>query len=485
MAGINPLLRLYDDTYDDKSYTDVNRLANALLTQADVLSPIVTMLYGQFSQRFPLMLLTEGRNRIKTIKSVDSVFKVPVMGKPKKTSIIVSTTYTSTSTPGLGQSEFYVVFADRWFEKTYLIESPILNIQAQIVAEPIQVQDGWRYTLKLTGSNVNAFCPVSELQPNLKWGAMFAPAGISGSRGNGSRNQAPSMMQNACTFIRKSYSYKGNVQNKVMVIEVPTESGTVKYWSEMEAYQHALQWKEECENVLWYSRWNKDSNGTNQDKDPNSGEDIIMGSGLLQQIPNTSTYSFLTAEKIKRVMRDVFFNSMPGEKKDIQIFVGTGSREAFSDALQKAFTSLGLIATQDKFIAGEGPQSLTYGSYFGTYRHVDGHTATIRYLPLLDKGVRAEKANKHPITGLPITSYDMYFIDMTPSEGRSNVEYVAEEGRQDIEVFVPGLTIPKGYSVNTLMRASDIDGSSVHFAKSLGIQMYNPVNSFILTCNAS
>ena len=153
MAAINEKLRLYDETFDDKSHTDVNRLANALLTQADILSPIVTRLYGDMSNRFPLMLYTEGMGRIRTVKSVDSLFKVPVMGKPKKYSVIGKNGYISTDVVGKGKGEFFLYFVDRWFERDYIIQSPS-GIKAKIIAHPDQEGDYWKYTLKIFGSNL-------------------------------------------------------------------------------------------------------------------------------------------------------------------------------------------------------------------------------------------------------------------------------------------------------------------------------------------
>ena len=485
MAAINEKLRLYDETFDDKSHTDVNRLANALLTQADILSPIVTRLYGDMSNRFPLMLYTEGMGRIRTVKSVDSLFKVPVMGKPKKYSVIGKTGYTSTDVVGKGKGEFFLYFVDRWFERDYIIQSPS-GIKAKIVSHPEQEGDYWKYTLKIFGSNLGSTVPFKDLIAGTKWGKFNAAVGIAGSRGNGSRNQAPAMMQNQCTFIRKSYNYKGNVQNKVMTLEIPTKGGkTTKYWVEWEAYMHQLEWKEECENTLWYSEWNRDSQNFIHDRDINSGELITSGSGALEQIPNSSTYAFLTEDKVKRTIRDVLYNYSSSEKRDIVIYTGIGGEEEWHKFMMTSAQAMGILAPTDKFIGGKpNSHELIYGGYFGTYRHVDGHSITVKRLPLLDEGFKAAIADRHPITGLPITSYDFYFLDQSVVDGRSNIEFLAEEGREDIEVFVPGLTIPKGYS-GTMSRATDADESSVHFAKSLGIHIYNPVCCFKMFCNLS
>ena len=52
-------LRLYEDFFNAEGMTDENSLASALLTQPDVLSPVITHLAGKEDKRFPLSFLTE------------------------------------------------------------------------------------------------------------------------------------------------------------------------------------------------------------------------------------------------------------------------------------------------------------------------------------------------------------------------------------------------------------------------------------------
>lgn len=483
MAAVNSKLRLYEDTYDEKSYTDVNRLSNALMTQADIISPIVTRLYGSMDSRFPLMLLTEGKNKIKYVKSAEGQYKAAVIGKPKKTSTIVRSVYTTGDKPGLGKSEFKIVMADAWFDRDHDIMNSSRTSQyiLKITEKPKKVQDGYEYTVKLLGNYSSGYIPVTEIAAGKRWSKFGSNVGISGSKGNSARNQAPSQVANQTNFLRFSYNYAGNVQNKVVYFDLPTSNGTTKVWTEWESYLHQLQFKEECENTLWYSQYNRDVNNMISDHDINSSEIITMGSGLLEQIPNESTYSILSEQKIKQVVRDVLYTADPSQKKDIVLWTGVGGKEEFHNAMLKSLKALGLQATTDKFVSGTGSE-MVYGAYFGQYKHVDGHVISLRSLPMLDKGAKAEAADKHPLTGLPITSYDMYFVDMSTIDGEPNVQYVAEEGRQDIECFVPGLTIPKGYA-DTRLRATDLDASSVHYAKSLGIHVKNPINCFKLYCD--
>ena len=53
--------------YNDTQMTDMNSLANALLSKPAELSPIITHLSGKDDKRFPLSFLTEGVGNVKSI----------------------------------------------------------------------------------------------------------------------------------------------------------------------------------------------------------------------------------------------------------------------------------------------------------------------------------------------------------------------------------------------------------------------------------
>ena len=237
-----------------------------------------------------------------------------------------------------------------------------------------------------------------------------------------------------------------------------------------------MEWKEKCESDLWYSLYNKDANGVINDRDEDSGEPVPQGAGVLQQIPNEDTYSFLTTTKLTQIIRDVFFGTSDATRRNIDVFTGTGGLEEADKAMKEA--AKGFTLVDSKFVEGSG-FDMVFGAYFKTFRHVDGHTITFRYLPLMDEGVVAQASEKHPITGLPMESYNMYFIDMSTYDGQSNLMYVSEKGRENIEFVVPGATVPKGHGM-VKYRASDVDASSVQWMKAQGIIIRRPTNCFKL-----
>jgi len=468
-------LRLYEDVWNAEGMTDENALANAMLTQPDVLSPVLTHLQGREDKRFPLSFLTEGLGNIKYIN--DTEHDYPVMGRINKA--VVATKLVGT---GIGHTYFKITFAEKWFVRQYLIEGPKGTVQARIMKDPEQTADGWEYTLQLTSPDSTAAVTAAQVVGK-KFVQLYAPVSMSGSRGNESNWVAPSKMRNQISMIRKSYGYEGNMPNKVVNVEFNVNGKKTKLWYDFEEYQHMLRWREEVESNLWYSEYNRDANGVIHLKDEN-GKPIPLGSGVLEQIPNLDSYTKLTAKKLKNVVRDAVFGASDAQVMNIILYTGTGGMEEFDEAMKSEVASGAYIKNTDpaSFITGSG-RNLVLGGFFTTYQHIDGHTITVRHLPLLDHGPRALASDPHPVTGLPMESYRMIFLDQSTYDGEANIKMVTQKGRELVRWAVAGGTVPPGFAGNAL-RANDIDGASVHFMKAGGIAIRRATNCLHLECVA-
>ena len=480
MSSFNQKLKIFQETYNTDKHSSINYLNDAKLSESDMLSATIVKLYGAFDKRFPLYLSTKGKNRVIKIKSADTTFKVPVIGKPKKASLIAKTP-ANTANLGVGKSVVVLYFADAFFRKAEMISSNAGTL-CQVQKDLVREGDYWKAEVVIMGSNPAKSFTLKEISAGAKFSSMATPVGLKNSRGTESRSQSHGMMLNQCSYLRASYNYEGNISNKVVNIQLPTANGgSTMYWEQFETYQHELKFMEECENMYWYSEFNRDAKGIILDKDVNTGSVLPMGSGLLEQIPNSSTYGFLTKEKVKNTVRDVLYNSSADTVKEITLYTGVGGQEEFNNAFFADMKAEGFqYAMSEKVISGQpNTNGLTYGAYFGTFKHVDGHTIKLVHLPLMDNGAKAEAAPRHPKTGLPMTSYDMWFVDESTIDGKPNVVAVEEEGRGYIKKFISGIN-----SKETNI-ANDGDASSIQFAKSIGIHMYNPVNSFKLSCNLS
>ena len=467
-------LRLYEDYFNAEGMTDENSLANALLTQPDVLSPVITHLAGREDKRFPLSFLTEGQGKVKYINDVE--YDYPVMGrlnKAVKSSALVSGT-------GVNSTRFKVRFDDKWFIKQYIIESEA-GIQARVMEDPYEDGAGWVYTLQLvTADSTDAVASGDVAGKN--WVQLFAPTAISGSTGNESNWVAPSKMRNQISLIRKSYRYEGNMPDRVVNFEFNVDGKKTDLWYDFEEYQHMLRWKEETEYALWYSKYNRSTDGNIALKDDNN-KPIPIGAGVIEQIPNVDTYSALTATKIKSVVRDALYGASDAQDMNIVLFTGLGGMEEFDNAMKSEVSAGSYIKNTDpaNFISG-GRTSLELGGFFTSYRHIDGHTVTVRHLPLFDHGARALNSPKHPVSGLPMESYRMIFLDMSTYDGETNVSMVSRKGRELVRWAVAGASVPPGFAGGNALRANDVDGASVHFMKETGIAIRRATNCLHLEC---
>lgn len=478
-------LRLYNDTFNPEMMTDENSLANALLTEPDKIIPVLAHLSGKDDKRFPLSFLTEGANRIKYVN--DTEYDWPVIGRLNKVIAVAKTFYSNTDKPGINYGTFYVVFKERWFVKQDVIESPSANIQARIQSDPVKVAEGWKYELVLAdATSPDEYCFPEELSVGKLWGELYAPVAASGSRGNESPWIAPSKMRNQITHIRKSYAYEGNMPNKTtnVMFDIPGR-GRTDLWMPFEEFQHYLRWKEAKENLNWYSRYNRDKNGVINAPIDENGKPIPIGSGLLEQIPNQDSYSILTANKLKNVVGDVFYGSTDSQNMNVMLFTGLGGLEEFDNAMKSEIASKSYIRDiGGKFVTGSG-RDMELGGFFTRYQHIDGHTVTVRHVPLFDHGVRAQKGDRHPKTGRPLESYRMVFVDMSTYEGQANVIQVSQKGREMVRAVVPGIApLPSSFAGNaTPFRASDKDEVSVHFMTASGIMIRRATNCIDLTCS--
>ncbi len=392
-----PMFRKYEDTFHS-GMTDENHLASALLTNPDVLSPVLTHLAGREDKRFPLSFLTEGLGTRKEIQGPD--YEYPVIGRLKRSAAVAVTN--SVTNAGIGFTDVEVVFDKRRFAKSYVIRSKSGRM-AKINKEPEKVAQGWKYTLRLTGPSSADYIPEDDLVAGALWSQMFAPVSYTGgSRGNESYWVAPSKLGNQISLIRKSYQYEGNVQNRTVNVELNVKGRSTTLWTEFEEWQHMLTWMEDIESYYWYALYNKNEKGEVTTPDEHNGKPVPIGSGVLEQIPNYDTYSTLTSKKIKNVVRDAMFGATDSSKTNIVLYTGLGGLDEFDKAMKGELSSRGwMLADDSKFITGSG-RDLVLTGFFTQYKHIDGHTITVAHLPLFDHGPVAETSDVHPDSGLGV-----------------------------------------------------------------------------------
>jgi hypothetical protein len=479
---------IYHDRFDSKGFTDENSLANALLTQPDKISGVITFLAGREENRFPLHFLTEGQKGglVNTKEINDIQYEWSTFKRLRKGSEVFSSTYSSTDRPGIGNSTFTVIMKDSWLIEGYLAVSPnrtVVRVQSKV---PI-LGDRYEYTFKLFAAAPTAYCDATELQAGKVWVMEGgAPVSESFSMGNKSNIVTPGKMKNQISILRKSYHLGGNVANKTVELKFNVNGKPTNYWIDFERWQHQLNWRYDCEEHYWYSKYNRNEFGQIMDKDPDTGLPIPTGAGIDDQIKNSSTYGQLTAKKIRNTVLDVTFGSGDAPM-NIVLYTGTGGAEEFHNAMLEESGRYGQIIG-DKFTTGVG-SNLSLGAYYNRYLTPQGHVITVKIAHIFDYGSRAQNAPKHPITNLPLSSYDMYFVDQSMYEGEQNVVMVTQKGRAFIEGIEKGMaaiyTMNGMAGNNNNFVSTEQDKSSVHYMAAKGVLIRRNTHCFKLTCDLS
>lgn len=472
-------MRVYKQHYNDSQVTDMNSLAKAFINKPTQLSPVITHIGGREDKKFPLTMLTEGMGNTKSIEQLEYEYRVQARMDHSRP---VANTPSVTDNVGRGGAMFTVEFPDRWFIKDYVLVSQN-GVQARIMSDPVPSGTNFAYTLQLVNPNPNASVPAEDLTEGSLWAQLFAPVGTDFSRGNASNWTSPSMIRHKLTTIRKSYQFSGNANDHVAEFELPTANGTSKYWMDYEEWQKMLQYKKEYETALWYGKQSYNADGETQLKDEN-GQPIIIGPGLLDQIINKETYSTLTEDKLHNVVGDLFFGMTDADNMEVTLYTGTGGAREFDKAMKSNLDANTYKQYNDRtFVTGSG-RELTMDGFFTSYKHVDGHVVNVVKVPMFDHGPVAQASRKHPESGYPLESYRMVFVDQSRYDGEANLQMINKKGREMVRWAVAGSTVPRGFSGNDL-RATDLDGASVHFLKTCGVCLRRFDTSLDLQCVAA
>lgn len=476
---------LYHDTFDGRGFTNENSLANALLTKPDQITPVITHLAGKESDKFPLTFLTEGQaGGVKPIELNDIQYEWNVMGRMKNSDKIVSHGYQAGDKPGLNGTPFFVTFETNWLKYQHTIISPN-GIQARIMRRPEGAGAHYQYKLQLINPDPAAYVDLGELVAGLSW-TMTGGASVSESfsMGNESNVMAPGKLKNQISILRKSYHWGGNIARKTVEVQFNVNGKSTNLWMPFEEWQHMMEWKQSNEEHFWWSQYNRRPDGSIPLIDEDSNLPIPIGAGVDQQIPNRDTYSMLTYKKLMNTVRDVMYGATDTGKMNIVLYTGVGGAQEFDEALKDKASQFTQIMG-DKFTTGAG-RNLRLTGFYTSFEHVDGHVITLAKLPLLDYGSRAENSPKHPVTGLPLTSYEMYFVDQSMYDGEQNVRMVTQKGRSMVRRCVAGMSEPAmDFTGNNQYIATEQDKSSVHFLAAKGICIRRANHCFKLSCNLS
>lgn len=475
--------------------------------QVDQIEQSLTYILGRETNETPLLSMTLGGigygNR-SVIEIAGDQYDYPVMIDTREGAMVSAyddnlngDRNNPDTKPGKNGTPVYLILSDNWIKRYYIIQSSY-GTQLYVQEDPVQVGEGWRYKCRVSALSSNAYCSVEDLLPGVMWIELFTAVAESESRSTEGNMIMPGRFKNQISFMRGGMSWAGNASNKIMrfdmsVIGTNGEKKNTNLWLDYAMFEFEKRFAREMEHSLMYSKYNRRADGTVTLKDPLTDKPIPQGSGLLEQIPNKSTYARLTYESLTNKIGDALFNQGDSKGMTITLLTGTGGKREFDRAIREAggtiLQNFGAGGIGDKFVTGTGA-NLALGGFFDTMYHIDGYVIKVKYTPLFDRGQVAKVSLKHPETGLPSESYRMVFIDDNDIDGQPNIRFVCQKGRKTQHGLVKGLTgVPRSVEILTNVKSSEMniateqDKSTYTRLASGGIQIMRANRCFDLRCS--
>lgn len=469
------------ELYRTKHFSDLvdeNMLANALMTKPHEVQTVLSYIFGVHEGN-TIDFLTAGMG--KTVTIANREYEWPVMIQHDKAIEILDSEWNNapidgTSTPGLNNTPIKIWTKEKWFGVGAIVAFDNRDFQARIAHEPYQDGANFVYTLYVNAG------PDSYIDP-----AMFGPGSFINREGSAYEEyseeadivnyQTPFKLRNYLTTLRLSYDITGDAYSSVMVIETKdAETGKKSYlWSDYQEWQAMRQWYNTIDRHNVYSQFNGNADGTVSLKGTN-GRPVYVGAGLLQQISasNRQTYTRLTADLLEEYLFELSYNILDKSNRKFVALTGEMGMKEFDRVLREKASGYQLV--DSKFVTGTG-QELTLGGQFTTYKMLNGIELTLKHLPLYDNTTYNRQL--HPVSGKPVESYRMTFLDFGTRDGEANISKVVRKDREMVMGHTRGMVGPKvghSKSISTL-QSNAKDGYSVHFLTEQGVMMKDPTTS--------
>ena len=460
---------------------DVPTLADALLLEPHKMSTVISHIFGRFDQGNILDYITTGMGRTTVIENGEYTWDVMI---DFDKAVEIRNFEATGDFPGLGQSIIRLWLKERWFGAGAILELDDKEYQLRVIAEPYQDGELWVYETVVADGMSDSFVPEEYLTEGHQVSRTGSAYEEWSDEADIVNYQTPFKLKNMLTIMRMKYDITGSAYSSVMVVEFrdPKTGKATRYISDYQEWLALRQWYERVDRMSMYSKYNADENGVIGLRGTN-GRPVAIGAGLLQQISpaNRRYYTKLTLDLLDTFLSDLSYNILGmGERKFVLLTGEMGMREFDRVLRQKAS---GYTLVDSVFVSGSG-QNLTLGGQFTTYKGLNGIEVTLKHFPIYDNPVYNRKL--HPVTGRPLESYRMTFIDTGMRDGEPNLQKVVRKDREMVIWHNAGSVAPgQGHAKSvTTLRSNAKDGYTVNFLSEQGILLKDPTTSGELICDA-
>jgi len=450
--------------------TEMNHLGAALIAKPAVFESKMNQLFTahRYSDN-PLTSNLVGLGKEETIGSTQ--WEWELKGANTRPLVIVENLEAGNNTPGKGNQNIKIKLDENWYQPGDIIFPGTSNkkYQSRIQEEVRKSGTGTIYTIRQMTDDPNAFIPPSLLAPGQQWGKLYSQYEEAAEQSGSTQYSLPIDFTNRMGRYRKKYKVTGDASDEVLAVKLQDSNGNwhdswVKY-AEVEYWQ---QWYRELERGFWYSRSTDTVLGAN-------GRPVFSGPGLQEMLEDSHIhrYSHLTAKLIEEYLMDIFYSRIkPGTKRKIKGFTGEYGMLIFHRAIQAWAEKTGFIQivqdlTMSKTSSPYNSNALQAGYQFTKYIMANGAELELVHNPLYDD--REINFEIDPLTGFPVESQRITFLDFSGEGQNSNVRIVNKKSGYKLG-YVAGLSNPYGPNDGKLMSHSG-NYYEMHVEKQVGLHV--------------
>ena len=459
--------------YAPKSWsglTTENHLGSVFAQEPTLVSNIISRVFGlnQYAGLDYFLSIGGGDQELPD----DNDYEWYLKGDDEKA---VTMTTSLSGTPGQYGAEMLIGFAEKYFAVTDKLVLDDGETAVRVMREPYMSGGSFIYPCVLMAADADSFVAPSLLVAGSKASKEYSPQERTLNKTYGETSYtSPFKMRNAMSFLSKTYTIPGNMHQRPLVIEMmdPKSNKTTKIWTQYAEYEFMCQWMKEKERMLFFSKSNKQANGTYNMFGAN-GSPIIEGAGLREQIAPSYKFHYtdFTIDYLEDVLLNLSINILPEDQRNFVAFTGERGMVQFHRALENHAARFQPL--DSKRISGSG-QNLGFQGQYREFMGPQGIRFTLVHLPMYDNEVRNRVA--HPKGGYT-ESYRYTILNMGTSGGEKNIRRVYPKGRKELMWHVAGSTSPLGPNTSfSKGSASAVDGYQLFAQAQQGVLIANPMS---------
>tara|TARA_R110002012_G_scaffold100312_1_gene238941 strand:+ start:8921 stop:10357 length:1437 start_codon:yes stop_codon:yes gene_type:complete len=466
--------------YAPKSWsglTTENHLGSVFAQEPTLVSNIISRVFGlnQYAGMDYFLSIGGGEQELPD----DNDFEWLLKGDDEKALPIMSTI----TSQGANGATILLVLGEKYFAKTDKLVLDDGETALRVMEEPYAQGMNWVYPCRTMVFSSSAVAD-SLLTAGSRVSKEYSPQERTLNRTYGETSYtSPFKMRNSMSFLSKTYTVPGNMHQRPLVIEMldPKSNKTSKIWTQYAEWEFICQWAKEKERMLWFSKSNKQANGT-YNMMGDSGTPIIEGAGIREQISPSYKFNYneFTIDFLEDVLLNLSINILPEDQRHFVAFTGERGMVQFHRALENHAARFQPL--DSKRVGGAG-QNLSFQGQYREYMGPQGIRFTLVHLPLYDNEVRNRIA--HPKGG-HTESYRYTILNMGTSGGEKNIKRVYPKGRKELMWHVAGSTSPLGPNTSfSKGSASAVDGYQLFAQAQQGVLIANPMSCCELIYNST